>query len=260
MSALTPPLVSIYIITLNEQAHLEEVLQSTIGADEIVIVDSGSTDDTLSIAEKYKARVIHQSWLGFAKQKSFAMQQCTHEWVICLDGDEVLPEGAIAAIKQAIVDHPGKAFSFPRHDYFMGGPMEKAKRKFFLKVYPKSKTRWRETDLVHEHVDVALPVMRLPLTIKHYGHDSAEIIIAKKNRYSTLKATQRIGQGRSFSVARMLLIYPLMFLKLYFLHRFCFCGWRGLIKANVEASYFFWTEAKLYEHQFKSSRDSSRDH
>lgn len=246
--------LSAYIITLNEEAHLDEVLSSLAGADEIVIVDSGSTDQTLAIAQRHGARVIHQDWLGFAQQKAFAMSQCQHDWVINLDGDEVLPAGGVAAIKQAIAQYPEHCFAFHRDDYFMGASMRFAKMKYFRKVYPKSAAKWRETDLVHEHIDIALPMRILPVIIKHYGHDSTEILAAKKNRYSTLKAQQRLQKSRRFSALRMLLIYPVMFLKLYFLHRFCLCGWRGLIKAHLEANYFLLTEAKLYEHAFKASR------
>ncbi len=89
--------LSAYLITLNEEAHLDEVLSSLAGADEILIVDSGSTDKTLAIAERHGARVIHQPWLGFARQKAFAMAQCRHDWVINLDGDEVLPPGGVEA-------------------------------------------------------------------------------------------------------------------------------------------------------------------
>lgn len=246
------PRISAYLITMNEAAHLDEVLASLQGADEIVLVDSGSTDQTLDIASRHGARIIHQPWLGFARQKAFAMAQCENDWVINLDGDEVLPPGGIAAIKQAIINYPQHCFAFHRDDYFMGASMRFAKMKYFRKVYPKSASKWRETDLVHEHIDIGLPTKILPLIIKHYGHDSTEILVAKKNRYSTLKAQQRADKGRLFSLARLLLIYPIMFLKLYFLHRFCLCGARGLIKANAEAGYFFLTEAKLFEMAFKA--------
>lgn len=251
------PKISAYLITLNAAAHLDEVLGSLADADEIVLVDSGSTDATLAIAERHGARIVHQPWLGFAKQKAFAMAQCSNDWVINLDGDEVLPAGGVLAIKKAINDYPGQSFSFHRDDYFMGASMRFAKMKHFRKAYPKSAARWRETDLVHEHIDVDLPARVLPVVIKHYGHDSAEILADKKNRYSTLKARQRLEKGRRFSAARMLLIYPVMFLKLYLLHRFCLCGWRGVIKAHLEAGYFFLTEAKLFEHQFKQKNDIS---
>lgn len=245
--------ISAYLITLNEEAHLEEVLANLAGADEIVLVDSGSTDRTLEIAKHYGARVIHQPWLGFAKQKAFALAQCQYPWALNLDGDEVLPPGAIEQIKQTLQQAPPFCYAFHRDDYFMGASMRYAKMKYFRKLYPTARAKWRESDLVHEHIDVDLPTKILPLIIKHYGHDSTEIIAAKKNRYSSLKAQQRLAKGREFSALRMLLIYPIMFLKLYFLHRFFLCGWRGLIKANIEAGYFFLTEAKLFEYQFKKN-------
>src|SRR5690606_16486459 len=135
------PKISAYLITMNEEAHLDEVLASLRGADEIVLVDSGSTDQTLAIAGRHRARIIHQPWLGFARQKAFAMAQCQHDWVINLDGDEVLPPGGIAAIKQAIISHPQCCFAFHRDDYFMGASMRFAKMKHFRKVYQKSTSK-----------------------------------------------------------------------------------------------------------------------
>lgn len=243
--------ISAYLITLNEAAHIEEVLASLKGADEIVLVDSGSTDATLSIAAQYGARIIHQPWLGFAKQKAFALSQCTHDWVINLDGDEILPSGAIETIKQAIDDDPHHCYSLRRNDHFMCISMHNGRMKYFRKVYPKSKSKWRETDLVHEHIDIELPTKKLPLIIKHYGHDSTEILMTKKNSYSSLKAKQRHASGRHFSALRLLFIFPVMFLKFYFFRRLFLCGWRGFIKANIEAGYFFLTEAKLYEIETK---------
>lgn len=83
-------LLSVYLITLNESTHLAEVLERLQGVDEIVVVDSGSTDGTQDIARRYGARVVHQDWLGFAKQKAYAMSLCQGEWVLSMDGDEVL--------------------------------------------------------------------------------------------------------------------------------------------------------------------------
>ena len=83
-------LLSAYLITLNEAEHLDEVLQALRGVDEIVLVDSGSTDATLDLARRHGARIVHQDWLGFSKQKAFAMSLCQGEWVLSMDGDEVL--------------------------------------------------------------------------------------------------------------------------------------------------------------------------
>lgn len=251
--------ISAYLITLNEAAHIDEVLTSLHGADEIVLVDSGSTDATLAIATQHGARIIHHPWQGFAKQKAFALSQCTHEWVINLDGDEILPEEAIDKIKQAIYEDPGHCYAIRRNDHFMRISMHRGRMKYFRKIYPKSKSKWRETDLVHEHIDIELPTKKLPLVIKHYGHDSTEILVAKKNSYSSLKAKQRHLSGRHFSPLRLLIIFPVMFLKFYLFRRLFLCGWRGFIKANIEAGYFFLTEAKLHEIEAKQKHGITTD-
>lgn len=250
--------ISAYLITLNESRHLEEVLASLSGVDEIVIVDSGSTDGTLEIAEKYRARVIHQEWLGFAKQKAFAMQQCSHDWVINLDGDEVLPPGAIDTIKQHISEDPRRCFAIPRDDYFMGESMAPRKMRYFTRIYPKSHAKWRETDLVHEHIDIDLPVQKLPLTFKHYGYYTVDAMILKNNQYATLKAQQRAEKNRPFSAFRLVLIFPVMFIKIYFFNRHFLCGWRGFIRAALQSAYFFLTEAKLYEKHYLQRQQASK--
>lgn len=242
--------ISAYLITLNEGRYLDEVLSSLDGVDEIVIVDSGSTDATLSIAQKHQAKIIHQDWLGFAKQKAFAMQQCTHDWVLNLDGDEVLPPGAISVIKENIAQNPQRCFAIQRDDFFMGASMIPRKMRSFMRIYPKSRAKWRETDLVHEHIDIDLPVHKLPIVFKHYGYLTVDSMLLKNNGYASLKAQQRIAKGRPFSALRMIFIFPVMFIKIYFFNRHFLCGWRGFIRATLQSAYFFLTEAKLYEHQF----------
>lgn len=242
--------ISAYLITLNEGKYLDEVLTSLAGVDEIVIVDSGSTDATLAIAQKHKAKIVHQDWLGFARQKAFAMQQCQYDWVINLDGDEVLPPGAIAYIKQSIVENPQRCFAIKRDDYFMGASMIPRKMRYFTRIYPKSRAKWRETDVVHEHIDIDLPTQNLPIVFKHYGYLSVDTMLLKNNQYASLKAQQRLAKNRPYSALRLVFIFPAMFIKIYFFNRHFLCGWRGFIRATLQASYFFLTEAKLYEQHF----------
>lgn len=258
MSSNSLPKISAYLITFNEAEHLDDVLTSLAGVDEIVIVDSGSSDNTLQIAQRHGARIIHQDWLGFAKQKAFAMQACQHEWLINLDGDEVLPPGAIDIIRANIMQYPDHCFAIQRDDYFMGASMTQRKMRFFKRIYPKSKSKWRETDLVHEHIDIQAPTRKLPIVFTHYGYDTIEKMLLKMNQYANLKATQRSTDNRPHSSIRLLLIFPLMFLKVYLLNRHFLGGWRGFIRAWIQASYFFLTEAKLYERSFmqNTKRDS----
>ena len=248
------PKISVYLITKNEGRHLDEVLSSVKGADEIVLVDSGSTDDTLTIAEQHDARIIHQDWLGYAKQKAFALEQCRNDWVINLDGDEVLPDGAFEQIQQRIAEGDINGIYLAHDDIFMGHSLPGHRHHRFRRVYRKSKSRWNTSLKVHEHIEVDDPLTHLPIDVKHYGYDSAHGYMDKLNKYSLLKAKQREEQGRTCSLARVLLIFPLMFIKFYIIRRMFLAGWRGFIKANIDAFHFFLTEAKLYEREYRRKR------
>src|SRR5574343_108191 len=94
--------ISVVLITKNAAALLEKCLQSCAFADEIVVVDSGSNDETIAIASAYKARVIHQDWLGFGPQKQFAVRQASHNWVLCLDADERITPALQQSIETAL--------------------------------------------------------------------------------------------------------------------------------------------------------------
>ena len=97
--------ISVFLITLNEAATLDEVLSAVSQFDEIIVVDSGSTDDTVSIARRHGAKVIHQPWLGFARQKAFAMQFCRNNWCFNIDGDEVVPDTLVEEIQYMAVSY-----------------------------------------------------------------------------------------------------------------------------------------------------------
>jgi len=252
--------ISCFVITLNEGKHLDEVLDSVAGVDEIVVIDSGSTDDTLAIAAKHGARVVHNDWPGYAKQKAFGITQCTHNWIINLDGDEVLPDGGLEMIKARIAEGDINGIWIAHDDIFMGHSLVAARHHKYRRIYRKDKCHMNTDVLVHEHIEVEPPLTELPIRLKHYGYDSAHGYMDKLNKYSLLKAKQREEQGRDCSLARLLLIFPVMFLKFYLGRQMIWSGWRGFIKANIDAFHFFLTEAKLYEraHRRKRGDDVSR--
>lgn len=250
-----PPKLSVYLITRNEGTHLDQVLERVRGADEIVVVDSGSTDDTVEIARRHGARVLHRAWEGYAAQKAWAMDQCSHDWVLNLDGDEILPPGGLEAIRRHIATSHADGLFLAHDDIFMGETLRGHRHHHYCRVYRRSRAWWKVDTRVHEHINIRGRVERIPLTLTHVGYDSAHGYMEKLNRYSLLKARQRRERGRGFSNLRLFFIFPIMFLKFYLVRRMFLAGRRGLIKAWIDASQYFLTEAKLYEERYRDRRE-----
>mgnify|MGYP001055856680 FL=1 len=246
MSPRTP--ISAFIVTLNEAAHLREALQSLDGVDEIIVVDSGSTDGTVDIAHELGARVIHQDWLGFAGQKAFALAQCRNEWCLNIDGDEVLSPEMLDELQALIARNDCDVVRLRIEDFFMGAPMHPWSRKrHIVRCFKKSVVRYPSDRSVHENVQYSGRVATTASSLIHYGYDDLRTFMDKYSGYAQLKAADKFAQGKRGSLLKLLLIFPLSFTKVYLLRRLVLSGRRGLIQAYVEAMYAFLKEANLYQ-------------
>ena len=245
--------LSVYLITKNEGAHLAEVLASCAGADEIVVVDSGSTDRTLEIARAAGAKVIHQDWLGFARQKDFALRQCAHEWVLNMDGDEILSAGAMPHIRKAIASGRAVGYRIARDDEFMGESMARSHCRPFLRVYRRDQAAWDLEKTVHEHIEVPGKHPTIPgVVIHHKGYDKVTVYMDKLNRYAALKNIMWEKSGRGGSALRILAAFPLALFKHLLFRRMIFSGPRGFVRAMQDAFYVFLAEAMAYERTKRS--------
>lgn len=247
--------ISAYLITKNEAKYLPAVLASLAGVDEIVVVDSGSTDGTLEIARAAGARVIHQDWLGFARQKDFALKQCQHEWVLNMDGDEILSAGAMPLIRQAIASGRAVGYRIARDDEFMGESMARSHQRPFLRVYRRDQAAWDLEKTVHEHINVSAPHPVIDgIVIHHKGYDSVTVYMDKLNRYAALKNVMWERSGRGGSALRMLGAFPLALFKHLFFRRMICSGPRGYVRAMQDAFYVFLAEAMAYERSRRGRR------
>lgn len=252
--------LSVYFITCNEAKTIKQAITAVRSVDEIIVVDSGSTDGTVEIAKALGARVIHQDWLGFAKQKSFALSQCRNQWCFNLDGDEIISEQALAEITTLIAKQNADAIRVPFEDVFMGQAMHpKSHKRSIVRVFNKDHIQYPTDKLVHENVIVTGKEIRSSQTITHYGYPDTEQLMAKQNKYSSLCAQQKFNQGKKASIAKLVFVFPLMFFKAYFLRKLFLSGTRGLVQAHIEAMYAFLKEAKLYERHFISRNGSHTD-
>ena len=246
-SSTTVP-INVFIITLNEDVNLNRALQSLTNIAEIIVVDSGSTDNTVAIAEKYGAKVYSQQWPGYAKQKQYAMSLCSNEWVLNIDADEVLNPDIITRFAAIIAQDKTDSVRFWRNDIFIGKKLSPlTKRANNLRLYKKSKAHFDAHNLVHESAFVDGKEIFINNEFDHYGYNQISTLASKNNHYSDLKAQEKYQQGKRYSVIKLFSIFPLIFIKEYFIQRHIFSGIRGFIKSIMIAYYAFSKEAKLFE-------------
>ncbi|MDB2650243.1 glycosyltransferase family 2 protein [Porticoccaceae bacterium] len=245
--------VSVFIITKNEEEHIEKTLKSVSLFDEVILVDSGSTDSTLDIAKRYGAKIYTHSWQGYAKQKQYAMSLCSNEWVLNLDGDEQVNPSLINAFKEIIEQDKADSVRFWRNDIFIDKPLSTwSKKPNNHRLYKRSKSFFDDSRLAHESATVDGKEIFINETFDHFGYGSIETLTTKNNNYSSLKANEKFAKEKRYSNVKLITIFPIVFIKEYFFQRKIFSGKRGFILAIMGAYYAFIKEAKLFEnHQVK---------
>ena len=251
---------SVYIVTLNCGAWLQDTLYSVRDFSEVIILDSGSTDDTYAIAQSFpNVRISHQNWQGYAGQKSLALAQCKNDWVLNLDGDEVLSSELKNEIEQTIQANQIDALITPINDVFLGVPNSKHTKKHAkVRFFCKSKGQYDLENKVHENVIVDGQSVRAQGDIYHYGESSIFVKVEKNNQYSNLKAAEKFQKGKNPSLLKLSLVMPVTFLKSYFIRRSCLNGWRGFVNSMINAFYAFLKEAKLFE-QYQNASKNKQD-
>jgi len=251
---------SVYIVTLNCGAWLKDTLNSVRDFSEVIILDSGSTDDTYTIAQSFpNVRISHQDWQGYAAQKSLALAQCKNDWVLNLDGDEVLSPELKNEIEQTIQANQLDALITPINDVFLGVPNSKHTKKHAkVRFFRKSKGQYDLENKVHENVIVDGQSVRAEGDIYHYGESSIFVKVEKNNQYSNLKAAEKFQKGKKPSLLKLSLVMPVTFLKSYFIRRSFLNGWRGFVNSMINAFYAFLKEAKLFE-QYQNASKNKQD-
>ncbi|MGB5206477.1 MAG: glycosyltransferase family 2 protein [Azonexus sp.] len=249
MPATRQPL-SVVIITLNAAAQLEACLKSARFADEIVVIDSGSSDGTQALAERHGARVIQQDWLGFGPQKQFAVEQASHDWVLCLDADERVTPQLQASIENALKNPSTAAFRFPRKNRFLGRYLKHGEGypDWSLRLFDRRQARW-SADAVHEKVETQCSVGELAGDLLHDSAESLAAYLAKQNRYTTLAADMAFAAGKRAGFARIVFSPLLRFLKFYFVRQGFRDGLPGLVHIAIGCFNSFVKYSKMLERQ-----------
>ena len=248
MNAAPRAPLSAVLITRNAAAVLEACLESLAFADEIVVVDSTSSDATPEIAARHGARVVRKEWLGFGRQKQFAVEQATHDWVLCLDADERVSPRLAASIAAALAAPASPVYRMPRRNRFLGRWLSHGEGypDWSPRLFNRLNARWSD-DLVHEKVLYAVTPGTLQGDLMHDSADDLTAYLDRQNRYTTLAARQAFEQGRSAGMLHLVFSPLVRFLKFYILRLGFLDGLPGLLHISIGCMNSYMKYAKLIE-------------
>jgi len=240
--------LSAVLITRNAAAVLAPCLESLAFADEIVVVDSGSSDGTAEIAGRYGARLVQKEWLGFGRQKQYAVDQARHDWVLCLDADETVSPQLAASIQAALAAPVSPVYRMPRRNRFLGRWLSHGEGypDWSPRLFNRMNARWSD-DLVHEKVLYAVTPGTLQGDLLHDSSDDLTAYLERQNRYTTLAARQAYELGRSAGLFHILMSPVVRFLKFYVLRLGFLDGMPGLLHISIGCMNSYLKYAKLIE-------------
>ncbi|MEO5822362.1 MAG: glycosyltransferase family 2 protein, partial [Vicinamibacteraceae bacterium] len=247
---MPPVRVSVTIITKNEAARLDAALASVAWADEIVVVDAGSTDATADIARRASARVFVEGWPGFPQQKNRAADLASHDWILSIDADEQVSPALADEIRALLGAGPtARGYRVPRVTRAFGRELRATDwyPDWQLRLYDRRAGRWDETRTVHESVRLDGDVPTLRGEILHEGYRDLSDHLQTIDRYTTLAAEANAARGRDTSLLGIALHPPLAFLRNYVLRRGFTAGTAGLVVSAMNSWYVFLKLAKLWE-------------
>ena len=242
--------LSVLIPTFNCETSIRKTLESVKWADEIIIVDSFSTDNTSLIAKEYTEHIYKKEYLNSAHQKNNSIENCNSEWVFQIDSDETLDVMAEEVIREAIknVNDEIDCFKMPRKNHVLGKWVKHGGLypDWEYRLFRKDKGRWLEKE-VHSRIVVPGKIEELDLQIIHQGMPNISKQLGNLNRYTRYEADELKNRKIKFSTIRWVLSPPFIFLKKYILQQGFRDGWRGVFLAVYSSIYVFLSHAKLKE-------------
>lgn len=235
-------MLSVVIITKNEAHAIADCLQSVAWADEIIIVDSGSTDNTISICEQFDAKVtVTENWPGFGQQKNRALALATHPWVLSIDADERVPQALQEEIKQAIAANDDVSYRMPRSSSYCGQFIQHSgwSPDYVTRLFKRGYGQF-SNDLVHERLLTEHPTRTLKSPLLHISYVNLEEVLDKVNRYSTDGAMMLHERGKSATLGKAIRHGIWAFIRTYFVRCGFLDGKMGFILAisNAETTYY----------------------
>lgn len=242
--------LSVIVITKNEEHNIQECLASVKWANEIIVVDGGSSDRTVDIARQATKEVHERPWEGYGAAKNFALSQCSGDWVFWLDADERVTPELKREIQSVIhsMDGTYAGYSMPRKAYFLGRWIKHCGwyPGIVVRLFKRGEGKFTEHK-VHERLEVRGNIGGLHADLLHYTDPNLFHYFDKFNRYTSLAAEELVESGQSFSLGQLLFRPPWTFFKMYVLRAGFLDGIQGFILCVLSSSYVFVKYAKLWE-------------
>jgi len=244
--------LTLLVMTRNEAANIATCLDSVPFAQEKLVIDSGSEDDTATIAQAHGARVVNQPWLGYGRQRNFATTQAGHEWILFLDADERLsaPLAEEMAVRlPQLMRTPAAVGVLPRATHFMGRPMRwyrPMRREYKARLYHAAHARWSEPR-VHESLKFTGPTVKFRGELEHRHDPTLVHAQLKALKYAELKVHDWAERGKLSLPWAWPVLFIATFLKDYLLRLAVFDGARGWLAAYLDAHYALYKRLRLYE-------------
>jgi glycosyltransferase involved in cell wall biosynthesis len=240
------PLITATIITRNEEQRIAAAIASLSCCDEVLVVDSGSTDKTREIAERCGARVLTRDWDGYSNQKNFAASEARHDWILSVDADERLSIELANEIVRWKRSPDGSAGSMPRRAFYFGAWIRHSgwypDRK--IRLYDRRVARWTG-DFVHEALMVDGHVHVFRGDLLHFPYRDWTDHLGRIDRYTELAAQAARKSGKKGNILRLILGPPLSFLRTFVVRAGFLDGWRGFLIAAAGARYIFLREFRI---------------
>lgn len=241
--------VSAVMITFNESRNISRTLSKLQWCDEIVVVDSFSTDDTVAICSSFGCKVFQKSFEGYGAQKQFALSKAKNDWVLCLDADEVLSDALVDEIIGTLARGPrASGYSIPMNLVFLGREFRHGREsgRHFIRLFNKWSGHFTSA-LVHEGIELEGKPGRLKNNLLHYSYDSLAQWYEKCNRYTTLAAEEAVKKGKRKTLLATLIALPYYFFLYYIVNGNFLNGREGFYWSIYSTQYHFTKYLKITE-------------
>lgn len=244
------PKLSVITLALNEEHNIADCLESVKWADEILVIDSGSTDRTVDLAKRYTNNVLTVEWKGYGATKNYALQHATGEWILWLDADERVPNDLAEEIRRVIHlnDSSFAGYNVARRAFFLGKWIRHCGwyPGRVTRLFRKSKSLFTESN-VHEQIIVEGAIGELKNDLVHFTDPNLAHYFYKFNRYTTLAAQDLQKAGKKFTISDIIVRPFFTFVKMYLVKRGFLDGIQGFILCVASSAYVFTKYAKLWE-------------